>query len=677
LDLEKTLQSLETIVDQGITTSGQSFFDMITKQLSTSLKADVVFIGELLYPDQAQIRTASRCINNQIVDNKVYDLKNTPCEEVVGKTACSFPDNVQEQYPDESFLKSMDIVGYLGVPLFNSDQEPVGHVVALYKHPIPDEKLARVVIQLFTGRLGTELERRKISEQLTESTRLYESIVKNMNDYLIIFNPEGIVQLINDSARNIKYFESGSKHINFFTLLDGKHSEILKTRLARLSPEFQTVNFDWLTTLNDGQHRWIQWNIQAIFNDQGKLKYYETIGRDFTELKESEDARSNVEFMLHHAEKMSAIGELAGGVAHDFNNQLTSIKGYAELLINQLQNNPTALRYAENIYKASERSADITRQLLSFSRKKSPETTNLDLHDIVDEVFELVQHSVDKKLHLVKDLQAQPSIVTADSSQLQNAIMNLVINARDAIGEEGTITIATLNRYFSDEEFAERGVELTAGHYIQITVRDDGCGIDKEIMRRIFDPFFTTKEIGKGSGIGLTAVYNTFANHGGHIRVDSIPGEGSQFHGLLPCVYMALVPEETKKEETIKEQITEYRILLVDDEPMVLEVSSLMLDSLGHTVTACSEPQQAIKAFSDNPEQYDLVIVDMMMPHMTGKELFLALKEIKPDVIAAISSGYQMNESDEDLLAIGIKGFINKPFSLDNLNTNLTEIMSQ
>ena len=146
---------------------------------------------------------------------------------------------------------------------------------------------------------------------------------------------------------------------------------------------------------------------------------------------------------------------------------------------------------------------------------------------------------------------------------------------------------------------------------------------------------------------------------------------------MLPSVYMTLVPEESDEQVAVTEEQDGYRILLVDDEPMVLEVSSLMLDSLGHQVTACSDPEEALRAFKENPEQFDLVIVDMMMPHMTGKELYLALKEIKPDVIVAISSGYQMNESNQDLMAVGIKGFIIKPFSLDNLNTSLTEIMSQ
>lgn len=668
------LKSLETLVDKGVTKSGQDFFDIMTVELATALSADVIFIGKLIYPQRTHIQTLSRCIDGELVDNKVYELKNTPCEEVVGKSACSFPDDVQEQFPEESFLNKMEIVGYLGVPLFSSHGVPMGHVVALYKEPIPDERLARVIVQLFSARLGAEIERQNLTDELEQSTLLFESIVRNMIDYLIIFNNKGDIKFTSKSVNDLELILGSNKLSSFYDFFDEQTTLAIEQDLANLTPANNSISYE-LHLEADNKTKMIQWNVQGIFNDEGKILYFETIGRDFTDLVESEEARANAEFMLNHSEKMSAIGKLAGGVAHDFNNQLTGIKGYSELIINLCEDEKIR-KYAENIHKSAERSADISQQLLSFSRKDAPETKETDIHEIINEVFELVSHSMDKKVKLSSKLTAHSHTVTADTSQIQNAIMNMVINAKDAIKDEGNILIETYDESYSAKQIHDLGTELPAGNYLRINIIDDGSGIEQAIIRRVFEPFFTTKEIGKGTGIGLNAVYNTFINQKGFVWVESTVGKGTQFNIILPVCSKQTEKVNENNKMTDQNNSNSYQILLVDDEPMVLEVSTLMLESLGHEVTAFSSPQDAIDNFKDNSDHYHLAIIDMVMPEMTGKELYMELTSIRSDIPTAISSGYQMNEKDEDLMAIGIKGFINKPFSLDILSKSLHELVS-
>lgn len=672
------LDSLEKIVDKGVNTSGQEFFDVITLELCNALDADVIFIGELVPPHNTHVKTVSRAVDGKIVENKIYSVANTPCEQVTGKTACCFPSDVQQMYPDDSFLQNMGIEGYLAVPLFDSNQVPMGHVAALYKNPIEDDRLATVVLQLFSGRLCNELERLKISDQLVESTQLYQSIVHNIHDYLILFDKDGHVYLSSNSVHKLNLYEEGSAEANCFDLFDQETARTLKYKLDKITPESPTIYIETEIKINADERRWIQWHIKGIYGQDNVFRHYESLGRDLTELKQSEEARHNIEFMLHHAEKMTAIGELAGGVAHDFNNQLTSIKGYAELLLNTHSEGDTVYRYAENIHKSAKRSADITKQLLSFSRIKSPDTIEVDMHSMIDEVYELLFHSMDKKISLTKALDAEEPFFIANPSLIQNVLMNLVINARDACGECGEIVVRTTTQNYTKKDFKAKGLTLPKGNYIKVSVEDNGSGIDPEIIHRVFDPFFTTKDIGKGSGIGLTAAYNTMATHNGHVWIESELGVGTSVNIIFPSIiHEVKESNQSIPTQASKDQQAVYNIMVVDDEPMVLEVSTLMLETLDHNVESCSSPEIALEQFMNRPEHYDLIVIDMVMPEMSGKELFIKLKEINPNVVAAISSGYQMNERNDELLAIGIKGFINKPFSMDNLTSSLNEIMNQ
>jgi signal transduction histidine kinase/ActR/RegA family two-component response regulator len=371
------------------------------------------------------------------------------------------------------------------------------------------------------------------------------------------------------------------------------------------------------------------------------------------------EARTELETMrerLRQAEKMEAIGQLAGGVAHDFNNQLGGIIGFAEMLA-EYQQEPLAKRYADGILKAALRASALTRQLLAFSRRGSFQSVTTDTHAILQEVVELLQRSIDKRIDVKLQLAAAPSTVLADTAQLQNAFLNLGLNARDAMPDGGVLVFATRLATIASPQPEE---ELAPGQYVQISVTDTGCGMSAETKRRLFEPFYTTKEIGKGTGLGLASVYGTVKNHGGAIRVESEVGRGTTFHIYLPLYEggVAVAPPGAAALPTGHGK----KIMLVDDEPVILAPGEAMLRTLGYEVAAYRDPSAALAAYQQAWCRIDLVILDMMMPKMSGRELYLALRAVNPNVKVLLASGYSEDGEAHALMELGVRAFVQKPY---------------
>ncbi len=382
--------------------------------------------------------------------------------------------------------------------------------------------------------------------------------------------------------------------------------------------------------------------------------------------------RKHLEEQLRQSEKMQAIGQLAGGVAHDFNNQLGGVMGFAELLVDSLHDQ-TLKGYALNIMKAATHAAELTQQLLAFGRKGKYLSIPTDTHKVIAEVVDLLSRSIDKRIGIRQQLEATPSTVLADPSQLQNAILNLGLNARDAMPQGGEIVFATdLVQVCANAPDAE----LVPGHYVQITVTDSGVGMDAATKKRLFEPFFTTKEVGKGTGLGLASAYGTVRNHGGIIRVVSEPGQGSTFAIYLP-LHGAQSTEHAKPTTPAAAPATGGggRILLVDDEALILDLGCTMLRKGGYEVVPCREATEALEQYRRDWRQIDLVILDMIMPRMGGRELFLAMRAMNPAVRVILSSGYSMNGEAHDILAMGVLAFVQKPFRMADLLRQVAEVL--
>jgi PAS domain S-box-containing protein len=383
---------------------------------------------------------------------------------------------------------------------------------------------------------------------------------------------------------------------------------------------------------------------------------------DVTEQKRMEE-------QIRQTQKMDLLGQLAGGVAHDFNNMLTAISGSAELLARHVSDNQNAVKLLGNILQATGRSAELTGQLLAFSRKGQKNAVSVCVHTTIQDVISLLERTIDKKIELKTDLNAIKTCVTGDPALLQNALLNLGVNARDAMPEGGILVFASANIELDSEFCESSGFGISAGPYIEISVSDTGVGMSKEIMQRIFEPFFTTKEIGKGTGLGLAAVYGTITDHQGCINISSELGHGTVFNIYLPLSDVKET-ECNSSEELIRGT---GGVLLVDDEEILREVGQAILEELGYRVYLAEDGEQALEVFESEKENISLVILDMLMPKMGGKETLVQLKKKYPEIRVIISSGFHQEGTVAELVALGAKGFIQKPYLSQELCKTVAE----
>jgi PAS domain S-box-containing protein len=442
----------------------------------------------------------------------------------------------------------------------------------------------------------------------------------------------------------------------------------------RVSPIFsgsdEIVYVESWERRKDGAKRLLAWWCRSLKDDAGEICGALSSARDITDDRAMEE-------QLRQSQKMEAIGQLAGGIAHDFNNQLASIMGFAYLIKKKISGDEKITLYTDNILLSSQRAADLTNHLLAFARKGKYQAVKVDIHQIISEVFIMLQHTIDKKIILKQHLGAQPSTVMGDPTQLQNALLNVAINGRDAMPDGGELTFSTELVILDEQYCTKQTDELFPGPYCQICVTDSGTGMDAEIQKHLFEPFFTTKEKGKGTGMGLPAVYGIVKLHKGAINVYSEPGRGTTFKIYLPAIGVTDGRANQQNPETgsVYKSPQGLNILFVDDEKLVREMAGEMLRILGHTVTECENGKKAVEYYRNSWKSVDLVILDMIMPEMGGKETFIAMREINPAVKAILSSGYSINGEAEKILTEGVRGFIQKPFSTNALTEMISEVM--
>lgn len=411
--------------------------------------------------------------------------------------------------------------------------------------------------------------------------------------------------------------------------------------------------------------------------DQNEIKALEsTINRMVSNLDDAVTHREELENKLRQSEKLQAIGQLAGGIAHDFNNQLGGIVGYAEILKDELGDQKELVFYVEKIMKTVKRAADITAQLLAFARKGKYVSISANIHRIIMEVVSLLEHTIDRKIYILQELKANPAYTRGDPSQLQNALLNIAINARDAMPKGGTLQFKTDTCSMDEEQCRALSTPLEPGDYLYIAIMDSGVGMSPETREKIFDPFFTTKELGQGTGMGLAAVYGTISNHKGAVEVKSELGKGTTFEIYLPLDKSERKPTESPDTEKSKFQQHSAHILVVDDEAMIGEVTSEMLIKMGHTVSVCTNGQEAVDTYRKQWRSIDLVILDVIMPEKDGEEAFREMKEINPEVKVIVVSGYAKDGKAQTILNEGGKDFLGKPFMQSDLALKIDSVLS-
>jgi PAS domain S-box-containing protein len=369
--------------------------------------------------------------------------------------------------------------------------------------------------------------------------------------------------------------------------------------------------------------------------------------------------RHQIEERLRHAEKMEIVGQLTGGVVHDFNNQLTAIMGYADLLVLQLDD-PELRGFASTILAAAKRSSQLTHQLLSYIRKHASQSVPVQVHSILDEVFTVLEHSADKRIVLAREFKAVPCTTQGDPSLLQNAFLNLAINACDAMPTGGTLTVATDVVAIDASRGGDGLKDLAPGLYILVQVRDTGTGMTPETRQQLFTPFFTTKGKGKGTGLGLASVRASVKLHAGAIAVESEVGNGSAFTVYLPMVEG--VAAEDRDRVTAFAGADGVRVLVVDDEEIVRNLVCRMLKRVGHTVICEADGVAAVERYRASWKDLDIVLLDINLPRISGRDAFMAMREINPGLKALMFSGFGLTSDMETLLVPGEVEFLSKPF---------------
>jgi PAS domain S-box-containing protein len=450
---------------------------------------------------------------------------------------------------------------------------------------------------------------------------------------------------------------AGRTSSELVSLSDDGGEHLMRVEECMKTPAEQVTGRELVVGEDNNQQTYIVGKL-SLRDEKGQVRGMVGLASDVTR-------RVRLERELGQSRKMEAIGQLAGGVAHDFNNLLTVIGGNAQLLLAD-QSPPEEWReLSREIQEASTRASDLTRQLLTFARRGPMETRGVDMRGVVNETVRLLQRSIEKRIEIRTHIEAsEPLVVRGDATRLQSAILNLALNARDAIPAAGTITIELAGAELTHEDIAGENLDVDPGSYVRLRVSDTGEGMDAETVSRIFDPFFTTKQRGSGTGLGLSVVYGTVKSHKGAVTVRSTPGEGTTFDLVLPRAHQQPEVGTTAGNEL---PTGHGVILVVDDEPTVLNYASRALRGLGYEVEAFESATEAVKALRADPDRFDLALIDVVMPQMGGPELTRIARRLSPDLAVIWISGF--SEEAVEGMAHGHKApaLLSKPFTVEQL----------
>lgn len=394
----------------------------------------------------------------------------------------------------------------------------------------------------------------------------------------------------------------------------------------------------------------------------------------------AETEKINLERQLVQAEKTKAIGLLAGGVAHDFNNQLAIIIGYASILLQKKNLDKEKYRKGlESILASAKNSAELTKQLLAFAQKGNYQNIPVNIHMVVKEVISILKRTIDKRISIKESLKADLRTLKGDPAQLQNVIMNIAINAKHAMPNGGMLTFRSTNIFFNETDCLKPEFDLKPGNYIKISISDTGIGMDEETQKHIFEPFFTTNNSGNGTGLGLAAAHGTVKKHHGCISVESSPEQGATFNIFLPVIEKNLTLKSSLVRKELKENKGGARLLLVDDESEFCRMMTDFLGSLGYEVKTFNNPLKAIEHYRVSWDKFDLVAVDMMMPKFNGRDLINELEKINSKIKIIIASGFALEKDVQDLLRNDkhIAAFFKKPFDLVDFADKISSLINE
>ncbi len=526
--------------------------------------------------------------------------------------------------------------------------------------------VARKLIDQLAGQVAFAIERSNLYKWLRDSEERFRSIFEQSQFGVALGDLEGRFLNVNRAFGRILGYEPGELH--------GLHISHI------FHPDELPRPFDNLRGLLAGktdyfyaegrcQHKsgepvWCSAIVSLIRDAAGRPSYTLAMLYDISERKKAEEERARLQEQLFHSQKMMAIGTLAGGIAHDFNNLLGVILGYASLVRRRLPPADALQEPVRVMELSAQRAAELTSQLLQFARQETSRVEHVAIAEVVDHVLKVVSETFDRRIRIGACLAPELPCLKGDPGHLELAILNLCINARDAMPQGGTLTVETSGVTLGGED-APLPAQCAPGEYVRIAIRDTGVGIKPELLQRIFEPFFTTKEPGKGSGLGLAAVYAIVNSHGGFVRAASQVGSGSEFTVYLPVLSRHVEP--SAEEQPRPAERGTGTVLVVDDEPFMLTFAEAALQELGYQVLTAENGTQACKIYAQRAAEIDCILLDMVMPGMNGFETQQALCAINPCVKVALVSGYSDGAEADRARESGAAAFLGKPYTVETL----------
>ena len=615
-----------------------------------------------------------------------FEYLNPKFTEIFGYTKEDLPDKetwFEKAYPDESYREKV-IDTWRGDLVENAGVEEIKPRVFTVKCKDGQDKIIHFrAVALQDGRqlLTYEdiTEKAKMEKTLKENERkyinlyekskraeaLYRSLLDSSADAIITYDLEGKAQFVSPAFTHIFGWTFGEIEGGRIPFMPESEREQTMAIIHDLV-EYGKACHAFRTKRSTKDGRLLDVSISASRYDdhEGNPSGLLVILRDISDKK-------RLEAQLQHAQRMESIGTLAGGVAHDFNNLLMAVQGNASLILLNKDSDHPDYKKIKNIEKQVQRGASLTKRLLGFARGGKYEVTPTNLNEIIRASTKMFARTK-KEIAINSKYQEKIWAVEADQGQIEQVLLNLFVNAWQAMSGGGNLFVETENLVLNADDV--RSLEIKPGRYVKISVSDTGVGIDASIRERIFDPFFTTREVGKGTGLGLASSYGIIRNHGGIIDVKSEKGKGSTFDIYLPAAKSKVIDQRSEVSEDIKPG-TET-ILLVDDEEIIIDVSPEMLTELGYEVLTAKSGEKALEQYRINKDKIDLVILDMIMPGMGGGETYDRLKQIDPEITVLLSSGYSIDGQATEILKRGCNGFIQKPFNIEILSKKIREILN-
>ena len=510
-------------------------------------------------------------------------------------------------------------------------------------------------------------EKKNIERNLIESEKRFKDLSENSTDWIWEFDENEIFTYASPSIKKLLGYSP--EEIIGRSAFEPMSSPEAK----RVMEEFNLHKnarepFSALVNVNqhkNGREIILESSGVPIIDNEGVYHGYRGIDRNITERIEMEDR-------LRQAQKMESIGTLAGGIAHDFNNILFPIVGHTEMLLFDIPEDSPFREGLNQIYTGAMRASELVKQILAFSRQESGELKLMKMQPIIKEALKLIRSTIPTTIEIKQNIQADCGAIKADPTQIHQIVMNLATNAYHAMeGTGGELKVSFKQMKLGPLDLINP--DMIPGQYACLTVVDTGTGMDKDLTQKIFNPFFTTKAVGKGTGMGLSVVHGIVAGMGGAVRVYSEPGKGTQFYVYFPVEKKSFVKHSVQTHETIQSGIEQ--ILLVDDEEAILSMEKQMLKRLGYQVTSRISSIEALEAFRDSPDKFDLVITDMAMSNMPGDKLSTELIKIRSDIPILLCTGFSEIMSEDRAASIGIKGFLLKPIVMMDLAQKIREVL--